>query len=425
MKNKYEIPYLKKKSNSLFIKNKYEINNIHYDDLSCIIYFINKNKIKIIIRKYNLNTNGWVSDIQIKLFSMNKKEQEIIHVGSCSKHYKIINYFTKINVNEKSSNDIKIPKVIYQYNFNNQYNNNSHYNAVQSIFELNPSYDYQFYNDQQCRSFIKKYFDKKVVQCYDKLFPILYKSDLFRYCLLYIKGGIFIDDKFILRKSFDDLIDEYNTSFYCQDADPELICNTILITQRGNEKYKQIIDTIVNNMENHFYGKCPEHPTGSRLFGEIMNNEQTSLYFDYNEEEYYYKKGKLSLKKNNELFLNTLYDGLFYNDNNSYHLKHNYEECFNHKLIYLKYEYKLKKYIFYLLTLKENILFKVVLFNESDKELNVQIQIEGIKENQLHHNEQLICIDDENNNMYYFNLIDVYNKIIKLNNIKKIDLKQF
>ena len=54
-----------------------------------------------------------------------------------------------------------------------------------------------------------------------------------------------------------------------------------------------------------------------------------------------------------------------------------------------------------------------------------KIKSNDVLNKQLFNNEQLICIDDETNNMYYFNLIDVYNKIIKLNNIKKIDLKQF
>ena len=51
----------------------------------------------------------------------------------------------------------------------------------------------EYFNDLQCRNFIEKHFDNSVLKAYDSLIPTAYKADLWRYCVLYINGGIYSD----------------------------------------------------------------------------------------------------------------------------------------------------------------------------------------------------------------------------------------
>ena len=44
--------------------------------------------------------------------------------------------------------------------------------------------------------FIKSHFSKRVLYAYDKLIPGAFKADLWRYCIIYINGGIYIDIKY-------------------------------------------------------------------------------------------------------------------------------------------------------------------------------------------------------------------------------------
>ena len=61
------------------------------------------------------------------------------------------------------------------------------------IVKMNPGYKYEYYNDADCVSFMKRYFGTHVVNAFNILKPGAFKADLFRYCYIYIKGGIYLD----------------------------------------------------------------------------------------------------------------------------------------------------------------------------------------------------------------------------------------
>lgn len=59
--------------------------------------------------------------------------------------------------------------------------------------EKNSNYIYSFFDDEDCREFIRTYFDQDTLQAFDILIPGAFKADLFRYCYLYVFGGVYID----------------------------------------------------------------------------------------------------------------------------------------------------------------------------------------------------------------------------------------
>ena len=52
------------------------------------------------------------------------------------------------------------------------------------------------YNDDDCRAFIRDAFPPDVVAAYDLLIPTAFKADLWRYCVLYKFGGVYLDIKY-------------------------------------------------------------------------------------------------------------------------------------------------------------------------------------------------------------------------------------
>ena len=68
--------------------------------------------------------------------------------------------------------------------------------CVHDLITSNPEFKYQFYDDIRCRSFIQMHFDADVLHAYDTLIPGAYKADLWRYCILYVYGGIYVDIKY-------------------------------------------------------------------------------------------------------------------------------------------------------------------------------------------------------------------------------------
>jgi mannosyltransferase OCH1-like enzyme len=67
---------------------------------------------------------------------------------------------------------------------------------VELLKTQNPEFTHYLYDDKMCRDFIQDNFNEDIVWAFDKLKPGAYKADLWRYCVLYIHGGIYLDIKF-------------------------------------------------------------------------------------------------------------------------------------------------------------------------------------------------------------------------------------
>jgi hypothetical protein len=52
------------------------------------------------------------------------------------------------------------------------------------------------FNDDACRDFLSVTFPTDVVNAYDSLIPTAFKADLWRYCILYMFGGVYMDIKY-------------------------------------------------------------------------------------------------------------------------------------------------------------------------------------------------------------------------------------
>jgi mannosyltransferase OCH1-like enzyme len=64
------------------------------------------------------------------------------------------------------------------------------------MVELNKEIEFHLYDENECKEFIKTHFNQYVLNAYESLFPCSYKSDLWRYCVLYVHGGIYMDIKY-------------------------------------------------------------------------------------------------------------------------------------------------------------------------------------------------------------------------------------
>ena len=96
----------------------------------------------------------------------------------------------------------KIPRVIYQ-TFKTNDVPKGMYDSINSWKTLNPEYEHYFYTDEKCEEFIEKFFSSKVLNAYLDLIPGAFKADLFRCCILYEKGGVYVDSDMICLKSLD------------------------------------------------------------------------------------------------------------------------------------------------------------------------------------------------------------------------------
>jgi hypothetical protein len=187
-----------------------------------------------------------------------------------------------------------------------------HYNAVQTFLELNPEYEYYFYDDNDCRNFIKNHFGESILDSYDLLYPGAFKADLFRYCYIYIKGGCYFDNKYILRMPLRNIIKREYKNLLCKDTLDFLMFNAIILSVAKRDEIKKCIYNVVENVKNSYYGPCPLSPTGPRLFNN--NTYDQNIILKHKVLGKYYTESKILINENEKLFANTHYKGYYYNN---------------------------------------------------------------------------------------------------------------
>ena len=151
--------------------------------------------------------------------------------------------------------------------------------CVSRLKRHNHEFKHHLYDDDDCRDFIADHFDSTVVNAFDSLLPGAYKADLWRYCILYIRGGIYLDIKYECYNHFK-LTALLDKPHYVLDrkeyAEPGslLVYNGLIASPAKNPILKKCIDQIVKNVENREFGYNPLYPTGPGLLGKVLGKDK-------------------------------------------------------------------------------------------------------------------------------------------------------
>lgn len=148
--------------------------------------------------------------------------------------------------------------------------------SIIKIKSLNPNFNYFLYDDNECREFIKLHFRQDVLMAYDNLIPGAYKADLWRYCVLFIQGGIYLDIKYTPLNGFK-FINLTESEHLVYDIDGVNIYNAFMVCLPGNKLLINSINTIVENVKNKFYGDSFLEPTGPKLLSKIIAEDDKHM----------------------------------------------------------------------------------------------------------------------------------------------------
>lgn len=120
--------------------------------------------------------------------------------------------------------------------------------------DKHPDYNYYFFDDQQCMDFMKYNFSQEIYDTYLLLNIGAPRADLFRVCILYIYGGVYVDIDCECITRIDDLIKNYD--FVCP-VDTEraryALFNAFIASSPRNNILYHVIQKIVYNVRNKFY----------------------------------------------------------------------------------------------------------------------------------------------------------------------------
>ena len=178
--------------------------------------------------------------------------------------------------------------------------------CIDNIKKMNPEFEHHLFNNNKCREFIKANFSLETLDAYDSIIPNAIKIDLWRYCMLYKNGGIYLDVKYYCINNFKF---KYLTDneYFCKDIEMSGngIYNALIICKPKNEIMLKSINKVVENVKNKFYGKYSLEPTGPLMIKKFFTNEEINNL-------------NLALKFENEKNIYITFDNLpilFFNNN--------------------------------------------------------------------------------------------------------------
>jgi mannosyltransferase OCH1-like enzyme len=130
---------------------------------------------------------------------------------------------------------------------------------------------------------MKEHFSGKVYEAYCKLPLVVMKADLWRYCILYKLGGVYLDIKYKPLNGFK-FINLTEKEHWVLDKDKYGIYNALMVCLPGNNILFNAINQIVTNVNTKFYGDTALDPTGPRLLAKYFDNNTKSnfdMYHDF------------------------------------------------------------------------------------------------------------------------------------------------
>lgn len=172
--------------------------------------------------------------------------------------------------------------------------------VVDQLKIQNPEFTFELYDDNDCREFIRLNFSEDILHAYDALIPGAYKADLWRYCILYKNGGIYMDIKLSCINGFK-LIELCESEHYVLDREeviyfntPTPIYNALMVCKKNNPFLLAAIDKVVKNVKTNYYGFNGLYPTGPGMLSELIQELKTKdISPNLNIDMYHYYDGSV------------------------------------------------------------------------------------------------------------------------------------
>jgi len=131
---------------------------------------------------------------------------------------------------------------------------------INQLKEVYSDYAHHVYTNDEIEDILLKNFDESVLTAYKSFRPYCYRSDLARYCLLYIYGGFYFDIPIapeIKLEFTHPVVLTKGISDRERTGDKGIVETSFVYAEKGHPFLKLMIDLIVNNALYKSYGIHP------------------------------------------------------------------------------------------------------------------------------------------------------------------------
>jgi mannosyltransferase OCH1-like enzyme len=212
--------------------------------------------------------------------------------------------FREIEIDESTIDNTKIPKYIFQTWKQKLLSDEMKTNLL-NLRNQHKDFSFYLYDDDMCIKFLKEHYSIEVLYAFDTLLPGPYKADLWRYCVLYKYGGIYMDIKLNCINGFNlnQLIQE---ECFPKDIPHKQfgIWQGLLICKPNNKIIKKCIDSICMHVKFRFYGNTFLSVTGPHLMFNILAKYKKINVYNNSKVKLVRKNKNLYLYYNNKPIIN-------------------------------------------------------------------------------------------------------------------------
>jgi mannosyltransferase OCH1-like enzyme len=158
-------------------------------------------------------------------------------------------------------------------------------NCYKKWLDQNKDLSIIWFNDIDTDNYMKTQ-DKSVQDSYKRLLPGAFKADLFRLCILYEKGGLYVDCEttpyISIKKMMEKCIIKENNHFFVSILDcPESgggVHNGFIYCSPKHPFIKKYIEIIIKNVSKKIYTNSPLGITGPLCFNKAINKLLNNKY---------------------------------------------------------------------------------------------------------------------------------------------------
>ena len=142
---------------------------------------------------------------------------------------------------------------------------------IRKIRKMNPDYAYHFYDDAQVLEFFENEMPAEYLRAYQRLTIGAAKADFFRYAILYVRGGVYLDLDSSIRRPLDSFIREDDVAVITREGNPGLYVQWGLIFDKGHPFLKKTLEMVLDNIETHRYPHDVHATTGPTVYAQAIN----------------------------------------------------------------------------------------------------------------------------------------------------------
>lgn len=153
--------------------------------------------------------------------------------------------------------------------------------AMMTVRQKNPDFEYQFFSDEDCREFLMEHYGKPFVDIFDRIIPGAYKADFWRYAYLLEHGGVYIDGEMQAMRGLTGSVDLSNDLVVPKDREDFGLYQAFVCVRPNHPVLKNALNLCIENFNTHAEGVNDLDRTGPLVFGRALNQylgrDQTDL----------------------------------------------------------------------------------------------------------------------------------------------------